>query len=455
MSVAKCREVHFFAVNPMSEKEETCGNELHQKASNDEDQEPTSLEIAVRKIVKREAMQEDVAEKLTFVYARDGKVTIPRTNATYRTDADRVLLAGTEDYVFKTFIEGPLRGLFDAITKNEARAWKMAKGSRRQRDLSKPVYELSKLGQQVVACCRSYQSGWADAYIHHVFPPWTTIMLRAMRLYAASISRRGEPSKLLTQDEGLTRAIDRMIHRVRRARSSWKFINAVRAHDRQAQDNFDSARDYIYYQAGRHSKLLILRLDLYYRPYYEVEQADKEIDGFLRWLRSNACKRNLLPGYLGFLIKRENGLVRGMHWHLMVVGNGNEHRSAHYITQRLGEIWARRTGQGPGSFHNCYADRHKYDFNGLGLLELHDWEMMAGLRAALWYMTKADCVIKATNNKERNFWRSLIPKQARRKMGRPRADADPLKLLRRMLDGKRSKYPPGIDPRRVSQRGKR
>ena len=61
-------------------------------------------------------------------------------------------------------------------------------------------------------------------------------------------------------------------------------------------------------------------------------------------------------------------------------------------------------------------------------------------------MSKQDCVIKATSNKERNFWRSPIPRQARKKLGRPRASSDPLKLVRRVLGGKRSKYPPGFKP---------
>ena len=80
-------------------------------------------------------------------------------------------------------------------------------------------------------------------------------------------------------------------------------------------------------------------------------------------------------------------------------------------------------------------------------MTLDDWEQMAGLRAALHYMTKADCVIKATNSKVKNFWRSPIPKKVRKKLGRPRASSDPLKLLRRMLGGKRSKFPPGLGPR--------
>ena len=80
-------------------------------------------------------------------------------------------------------------------------------------------------------------------------------------------------------------------------------------------------------------------------------------------------------------------------------------------------------------------------------MTLDDLEKMAGVRAALWYMTKSDCVIKATNSKVKNFWRSPIPKKVRKKLGRPRANAAPLKLLRRMLGGERSKYPPGIVPK--------
>ena len=79
-------------------------------------------------------------------------------------------------------------------------------------------------------------------------------------------------------------------------------------------------------------------------------------------------------------------------------------------------------------------------------MTLDDWEKMAGLRGALWYMTKADCVIKATNSKTKNFWRSPIPRMVRKKLGRPRSDTDSLKLLRRMLGGKRSKFPPGFGP---------
>ena len=416
---------------------------------------PTPLERAIHEIVKSEKRRENFTEKFTYIYAVDGKAWIPRSNAYVDTEKERVLLVGTDDHTFKDFIEGSLRKLFEMILKDDASAWKLPQSSRRQSAPTSPLFQLTSLGQEIILCCCIFESHWTVAYSHHIFNPATTIMLRAMHRYAPMISCLGEPDKALTQDEPLIVALCRLVRFVRRVARSWRFINAVRAHERQAQENFESARELIYHLAGGSSKLLILRVDLYFKPFYQVERADKEMHGFLRWLRSKACKRNLLPGYRAFLIKRENGLVRGTHWHLMVVCDGNLQWRADYLTRQLGEAWAKRTGQGPGSYHNCYADRRNYEFNGLGLLVLDDWEKMAGLRAALWYMTKADCVIKATNDKVRNFWRSPIPRTARKKLGRPRADAHPLKLLRRMLGGTRSKYPPGIAPLRAFSRGPR
>ena len=418
-----------------------------------ESEADTPLEIAIRRAVRREQRQEDFAEKCSYVYAEDGKVQIPRSKSYITTDQERILLLGTDDYVFKNFIEGPLRKLFETITASDRGTWREFKGARRGVVLPGMTYELTKLGQQILHVCRSYEPHWAVVFIHHEFHPKVKLMLRAMRRYACIISRLGDPMKAITQNRELVQALERVVRFVRRVAKSWPFINALKAHERQAQDNFESARELIYYCAEGHSKLLILRIDLYYKPYYDVAGADKAAHSFLRWLRSPACKRNLLPSYLRFLVKRENGLVRGMHYHVMVICKGNEQRSAYYLTQQLGEHWARITGQGPGSYHNCYADKDIYNangFNGLGVMTLDDWEKMAGLRAALWYMTKADCVIKATNSKTKNFWRTPIPKKVRKKLGRPRSDTDPLKLLRRMLGEKRSKLPPGFGPRDMS-----
>ena len=420
-----------------------CAEQPHHQ---DEFQAATALELAIQEIVKAEDRLEHYAEAVTYVAASNGKVRIPRTTAYVATDQPGMALAGLCDHEFKTFIEGPLLGLFDRITQSARKPFRLLPPPHRSGQRLDPSYELTKLGEQIVACCRLFQAEWNVAYTHHVFHPKVTVMLRGMQTYADVIRRQGDPQKQITQSDALVVALKQLVRFVRRVAKAWRFINALRAHERQEQDNFNSARDYLCYLTGANSKLLVLRIDLYFKPYFDVERADKAVHNFLRWLRGKACKRTLLPGYLGFIIKRENGLVRGMHWHLMVLCNGNEQRSADFLSRKLGEHWMRRTGQGPGAFHNCYPDAKRFPVNGLGVMTLNDVVKLAGVRAAIFYMSKQSCIIKATSNKERNFWRSPIPRQARKKLGRPRASSDSMRLVRRMWGGARSKFPLGFRP---------
>lgn len=405
---------------------------------------PSDLRRRVIEVSKNEHVREARAEKYIEVESRNGYVQFPRTNTRLATDKDLVLFAGTDDHQFKEFVEGPVDKVIRTLREGDGEPWTHTSASFGLGGPKLPAYRLTGLGNDVVSCCRQYHDRWSIAYDSHVFRPAVAVILRALRRFALPIGQEAVGVKAITHSSELARLLNRLVRFVRRVLGSWKFINAENDYRKQAQKNFNSARELIYYWAERRSRLLLLRIDLYYQPYYESEKANREIHNFLRWLRGNACKRNVLPGYLGFIIKRENGIVRGMHWHLMVICDGNLQRSAGYLSQQLGEMWAKRTGQGPGSYYNCYADRAKYEFNGLGLLNLDDWEKMAGLRAALYYMTKQDCVLKATNDKVKNFWRSPVRREAGKKRGRRRFEDESLKLLKRMLGGKRSKYPPGF-----------
>ncbi|CAD2249611.1 YagK/YfjJ domain-containing protein [Xanthomonas arboricola] len=406
------------------------------------------LKSTIQKIVRAEQDRERIAETVIRMESQNGLVQMPRTGQYYCTDQDSVWFTGTDDHLFKEFAEVTLSRIQKALLQNEDRPCLPI--AIKRRDAQPLAYKLTALGRQLVQCCAQYREEWAVAYANHVFHPVITVLLRAMRRYAIRIGQ--QVSQNVPQTPELARLLERLVRFVRRACGTWRFVNALAAHEKQARDNFDSGREFIYHLAAEHSRLLILRIDLYYRPYYDAEKAIKQINGFLRWLRERACKRNLLPGYLGFIIKCENGLVRGMHWHLMVICSGNQQQCGGYLTQKLGEVWACRTGQGLGAYYSCWADQSKYDYNGLGVMGLGDWEKMAGLRAALYYMSKQDCVLKVTNDKVKNFWRSPIPKKAGKKRGKPRLQGNDLKLLKRMLGGRRSKYPQGLEMRPLAYR---
>jgi len=393
----------------------------------------------VKEIIKAEALRERLVETCIRVESQNGRVRVPGTDQYYSTDQEVVWLTGTDDTAFKDFTSITLVELFKALQR-DGEPCRLA--SRRRAWDPSPAYGLTNLGKLIVRACALYRQEWAITYINHVFNPETTVLMRAMKRYARAIghSEMGEG----LQSEDLALLLARFCRFVRRARGTWRFINAVREQNKQAQANFNSAREYIYYLAQRHSKLLIMRIDLYYSPYYDAPGAYKHIERFLNWLRDSAWCRRHLPEYLGFIIKCENGVVRGMHWHLMVICEGSKHVKGGWLSEQLGEAWKARVGATVGSYHNCWVDRKNYEYDGLGVLTLKDRDKMIGLRSALHYLSKQDCVLKLTNDKKRNFWRSSISSKESSKRGRPRTEENSVQLLKEMLGGRRSKYPPDV-----------
>lgn len=406
---------------------------------------PGALAQQLQELIRGERIRENFAEKYTCVESQNGYVQIPQTGRYMATSRNVEWFAGTDDHLVKAFTEGALSKLHKSMLKDVAVPWVVGNVPAYWGGPKQGGYKLTRLGREIVNCCRQYHEKWGIAYVNHVFSPLITVMLRAMKRYAVRVGREALGIDRFPPTSELAELLNRLTRFVRRACGSWRFINSEHKHRKQAQENFASARDFICHMAAKHSRLLIIRIDLYYRPYHNAGIANREIRSFLRWIRGRACKRSLLPSYLGFIIKRENGIVRGMHWHLMVICDGNLQRNSGYLAGMLGEAWAKRSGQGRGSYYNCYADREKYEFDGLDMLNLDDFEKMAGLRIALHYMTKQDCVLKATNDKVKNFWRSTVRVGQGKKRGKPRMKDDGLKLLKRMLGGKRSKYPPGFN----------
>lgn len=61
------------------------------------------------------------------------------------------------------------------------------------------------------------------------------------------------------------------------------------------------------------------------------------------------------------------------------------------------------------------------------------------------HMSKQDSELKVDDAKIKNFWRSPMPKEPDGR-GAPRKNRDGMVLVKRMLGGERSKYPPGFEP---------
>lgn len=319
--------------------------------------------------------------------------------------------------------------------------------------LALPAYKLTRLGKKTRTCCLQYLT-WTEhndakqQYVNHLFNPIITVMLDAMRRWAQDVGYLLDGTQVVLQgspDSAAARALHRLVKFVRRVCGSRTFKNEWEKYNRQAMANFKSGRDYIIHLFSQHARQLVLRVDLYIRPearsWGYTREANEAAQTFMRKLRDG----RVVPGYLGSIIKRENGISRGIHGHWMVFLDGHEHRNAYGLTQMIGEAWMKHVGFGRGSYFNCYARRHAYQFNGLGLVHTSSTEKLLGIRAALWYMTKRDCVLRTDNDKHQDFRRSKPRRKEDARRGAPRKNPDSLALAKRLLGGERSKYPSGFD----------
>ena len=100
--------------------------------------------------------------------------------------------------------------------------------------------------------------------------------------------------------------------------------------------------------------------------------------------------------YIG---KREAGIDRGIHFHILVICDGHKHRDALNLTRLLGEYWVAHCGTAEdgtnkSSYFNCYTRKDEYEYNCLGLIHPTDRSMMRGLRFAIEYLCKETSQLK-------------------------------------------------------------
>jgi hypothetical protein len=242
---------------------------------------------------------------------------------------------------------------------------------------------------------------------------------------------------LAVGEERPRRMLSHVVNVIRRVCNSGAFRAAVANHYRSAKERYVSCAEYLLDIFGVCGKLLALRVDLYFegdaKQLSESEEADKAYNKFMRRLSAS----NIVPDVLGYIGRREDGLDRRIHYHVLVLVDGNLHQQAHNLTEKLGRFWVWDcVGSSTlASFENCYERRHEYRFNCLGLLHYSDDRMLMGLREAVEYMCKEGPHVLLRKGKEKNLRKGqppLAPREGKRR-GAPRRQSDPLWKARLIL----------------------
>lgn len=273
-----------------------------------------------------------------------------------------------------------------------------------------PRHQLTRTGKAFYGVCRGYNQKSAEYYKHHRFNPPLTVVLKVVDQWLpellARTNRDGYP---VLSDSRTREVLEIAIASIRASCRRQEYKDEVDNYKRNEEKNIASCCDYLAAQFQRRSQLLILRIDLYFRPAFKGWGYTREADGhyarLLRALREN----RIVPDVLGYISKREDGIDRGIHFHVLIILDGHKHRDAANLTRMIGEDWVRRCGHGEykdgvdvgetgkkdkASYFNCYTRLDQYRFNCLGLIHPTDADKLRGLRLAIEYMCKETTQLK-------------------------------------------------------------
>lgn len=270
--------------------------------------------------------------------------------------------------------------------------------------------------------------------------PWLTLGLHLVWKWVPRLRAYSDTNNAKTIDvnEAAPRRMLAHIAKVIRCVcKSRQFRARVNNDARRAKDNYVSCANLMIELFKRDARLLILRVDLSFegdaKDLSDSDAAEAAYCKFLRNLRGNC----IVPHVLGYIGKREDGLERRVHYHVLVAIDGNEHRSAFHMTERLRSFWVHDCvgTKSLASSFNCWTRRREHEYNCIGLLHYTDSHMLMGLREAIEYLCKEDNQVLVEDGRGRNLRKSQNPRNAESesRRGAPRKLDREMSVARQVL----------------------
>lgn len=303
-----------------------------------------------------------------------------------------------------------------------------AKNNRSKKAKCSPEgHKLIKLIRQNILLIPTY-------FCKHATTPRVYLFFRILRRRLEAITSAIKSGLTINELSKITFILVRALHWMQYVMRHTKFKRAVRSHENTAQQNLRSVVKYIIALFKKHSRLLILRIDLYFlKKYYEsiTPQLNRVyLDKFLRALSEN----RIVPDVVGYISTTEFGYIRGFHQHVFIALNSNEHQRDIFLTEEIGKYWTNCTDQ-KGNYNNCAKRKDEYKYCGIGMVHVSETDKLKGIRLAIAYMVKGDYYVKTLLEKQRTLRKGLMPKM-KNKMGAPRKNPEDTANMCLILQGK-------------------
>lgn len=273
---------------------------------------------------------------------------------------------------------------------------------------SAPLFELeevkrgkfklrpSELGERLVKAFSADFQQIEDEWVLHDKSPVYLLFYRLRRFLPMDL--RSYLDGLHTRDQAeailafLNQMVDALCRRLRRKAFKDRHANFCR----NAIENFLGLSQCIDWLAQRHDVVVTLRFDLYLRapgsqPVRFGDEPDVSLGEQIVELREHfhrSMDYRFGDDLLGYAWALEHGRETGFHIHYLVFArpDGNEDHAG--LVDQLEIKWLALT-DGHGFVHNCNRHAQSYNPRAIGLVQLDDPQVIAGLRYIIVYFTLA------------------------------------------------------------------
>lgn len=218
--------------------------------------------------------------------------------------------------------------------------------------------------------------------------------------------------------------INRWLKIFREEANSVKHRRTLRNFQRAASKNLKGTLSYVDHLFERHSRLLVVRVDL---SYQKAMIKNKRISTDLTRLHRKRLFKQvhahpLFKYCLGYIWKLEYGRYKGFHYHTCFFFDGSKVRGDIRLARRIGEYWKREITAGQGLYFNCNAIASAYAQSGIGDIHYTDLEKRKVLQKVISYIAKVDTAVRLSLPEgARTFGRGECIVQIGEKRGRSRS----------------------------------
>jgi len=188
----------------------------------------------------------------------------------------------------------------------------------------------------------------------------------------------------------------------------------------------DRNKEYIDALQDKHSKLNVIRVDLYYDKNHKTNiSLDEATDDFNRMMNNRRSKPSIFKDQVGYIVKKEYTPKRGVHFHAAFFYDGQKVSKDVYKAKQICEYWKKEITKNKGTANNCNLKAQKGEYgedNAMGILKYKDKEQREKVDNAINYMCKDEQSIKQIDGskKHRAIIRGTMPK-SKGNIGRPRS----------------------------------